>query len=116
MKGSEARQRQAPLVAPMHVLLQYSPPPVCQKANQSKDTGKAPLHLEVMGLYTVPWTGHPFPAHITWWYPKFLLFPQAAGSAALWGSLMHLPLPLIAASLLPARVLIGNNEVPENDT
>lgn len=116
MKDSEARQRQAPSVAHMHVLLQYSPAQGCYRANQCKDTGKAPLQWEVMGLYTFPWTGHPFPAHTTLVVPQIPSVPL--------GCRFCCPVGVPRASftfyscltLLPAGVFIGNNEAGENET
>lgn len=116
MKDSEERQRQAPLVAHMPVLLQHSPPRVCQRAKQSKDTGKAPLQWELMGLYTFPWTAYPFPAHTTLVVLQIPSVPPGCRFCCPVG----VPHASFAFSscliLLPARVLIGNNEVGENET
>lgn len=89
---------------------------ICQRANQSKDTGEAPLQWEVMGLYTFPWTGHPFPVHTTLVVSQIPSVPPGCRFCCPVGVPHASSAFYICLTLLPARVLIGNNEAGEKET
>lgn len=115
------RQRQAPWLptSPSRACTRPAPAlasPAPRGANQSKGGGKAPLNTGVMGSYTFPWTGHPFPARTTSVAPLVPCVPQGCGVCSPVGVSRASFAFYSCLALLLAGGSVGNNEVGERET